>query len=254
MLEQKLITSFDTVKELDEFIASLLIEEMQKPGLILLPVGNTFEASSNQSPGIYPLVNQYFASGENQLYNSGEAIYKKQNHQVHPELKLSHLDELVDSSSSFASRLQEQLSNVVKQCKNNFFAIDTNNIESFEQFMKRARGPRLIVLGLGANPATAHVAFMGEEFINSAIEEIKLSKELAQAHGTETAITIGSDIFRSPALESIILVAKGRNKAKALAAAFKDPDTGLGYLIKHHADKLKIYTGPDAIFELKTQL
>lgn len=252
MLEQKLITSFDTVKQLDEFVASLLIEELQKPGLVLLPVGNTFVGASERSQGIYPLVNDYFAETDNRLYGSNEnqEIYKQQQHHVHPELKLSHLDELAGSQSSFASQLETQLSNVVKQCSS-FYRIDTEDISGFEKYIRMAGGPRLIVLGLGADPNTAHVAFMGEEYINSSIERIKLTDALAAIHGTDSAITIGTDLFRMASVESIIVVAKGRSKAKSLAAAFEDPDTGLGYLIAHCAGTLQIYTDQDAVFELK---
>lgn len=252
MLEQKLITSFDSVKQLDEFVASLLIDELQKPGLVLLPVGNTFAASTEQSQGIYPMVNDYFTETENRLYGSNEnpEIYKEQKHQVHPELHLSHLDELAGGKTSFASQLETQLSNVVKQCSS-FYKIDTEEIEAFDKYIRMAGGPRLIVLGLGADPNTAHVAFMGEEYINSSVERIKLTDALAAIHGTDSAVTIGSDLFRMASVESIIVVAKGRSKAKSLAAAFEDPDTGLGYLIAHCAEKLQIYTDQDAAFELK---
>jgi len=252
MLEQELITSFDTVKELDEFIASRLIAELQKPGLVLLPVGNTFVKASQASPGIYPLVNDYFTEGENRLYGSNEepVLYKEQHHQVHPGLHLSHLDELVAGKISFASQLKSQLPDVISQCPS-FYEIDTGDIESFEKYIRMAAGPRFILLGLGADANAAHVAFMGEEYINSSIDVIKLSDKLATEHGTQEAVTIGSDIFRMASVESIIVVVKGRSKAKSLAAAFADPDTGLGYLIKYCSSKLRIYTDRDAVFELK---
>ncbi|MDD9898356.1 MAG: hypothetical protein OXU45_05070 [Candidatus Melainabacteria bacterium] len=246
-LQQELIQSFDTTKELDQFIANLLIEEMQKPGLVMLPVGKTFE------DGIYPQVNHYFSEDENRLRDEkdGSDIYREQHYQVHPQLSLTHLDELIDAKTSFGDRLASELKELVNQCGDRFYKINPDDIPNFERFIRSARGPRLIVLGLGADPNTAHVAFIGEDYINSSIDRVELTEALAAEHGCKQAVTIGTDIFRMPSIEAIIVVAKGKNKAKALAAAFDDPDTGLGYLIKYHADKLKIYTDQDAIFNLK---
>ncbi len=221
-----LVKSFDSTKELDAFIADLMITEFQKPGLILLPVGNTFEAADLYNPGIYPTVNNYF-----------------QERKPHPELKLSHLDELIDAKrTSFSSRLRENLPDLINQMDDRFYAIDIDDIESFNRFVKQSGGPRLIFAGLGTDPNTAHIAFIGEDYINTVTAEVELSSMAATDHNCSRAVTIGTDIFAYNNLESIIVVAKGGSKADPLQAAFSDPDTGLGYLIQHHPDKLKIYT------------
>lgn len=248
-LQQKLIQSFNSSQELDQFIINLLIEEFKKPGLVMLPVGKTFEET------IYPQVNQYFTEDENRLRSEqdGSDIYREQHHQVNPGLKLTHLDELIGAKTSFGKRLANDLAEVVNQSGDNFYRINPDDIQQFERFIRASQGPRLIVLGLGADPHAAHVAFIGEDYINTSIDRIQLTAALAAEHGCKEAVTIGTDIFRMPSIEQIIVVVKGCDKAESLAIAFEDPDTGLGYLIANHSDKLKIYTDQDALFNLKFQ-
>lgn len=243
---QKIIKAFNSARELDDFIASFLIQEFSKPGLVLLPVGKTFEE------GIYPKVNDYFKLSENKFHDGKEELYKTQDHQANPDLYISHLDELInEKKNSFSNRLKSSLPNLIKNLDDRFYAIDIDDIESFERFIRRAGGPRLIILGLGANPDTAHVGFMGEEYINTATTEVTLSESAAKEHNCPTAITIGADIFQAHSLEAIIVVAKGKSKALSLKAAFGDADSGLGYLIHKHSDKLKIYTDHEAIQGLR---
>ncbi len=240
-----LIQSFDSTRELDEFIADLMIQELLKPGLILLPVGNTFEAADHYNPGIYPLVNKYFKLSEDSYYDprTNENVSKREHHQPHPELKISHLDELLDGRlHTFSLRLKNNLPDLINQLGDRFYAMDVNQIERFDRFIKQSNGPRMIFAGLGTDPSTAHIAFIGEDYINTATAEVELSPMAATEHRCAKAVTIGTDIFKYANLESIIVVAKGESKSDPLEAALEDPDTGLGYLIKHHADKLKIYT------------
>lgn len=249
-METNLIKSFDSTKELDAFIAELMIAEFQKPGLILLPVGNTFEAADLYNPGIYPQVNAYFKLSENVFYDdkNNEATKKLQRHKPHPELKLSHLDELINSKkTSFSSRLRKNLPDLIDQIDDSFYAIDIDNIDNFDRFVKRCGGPRMIFAGLGPDPSTAHVAFIGEDYINTTTAVVELSSVAALEHNCSSAVTMGTDIFAYASLEAIIVVAKGGSKADPLEAAFQDADTGLGYLIKHHAHKLKIYTDHQVI-------
>lgn len=236
------IKAFQSTKELDNFIIDLLIKEFLKPGLILVPVGKTFE------DGIYPQINEYFKFTENKFYDENKEIYKTQQHKAHANLYLSHLDELInENKNSFSTRLKESLPDLIKDLGDRFYPIDIDNIDNFERFIRQTGGPRLIVLGLGPNPDTAHVGFMGEEYINTATTQITLSESAAKEHKCSQAVTIGADIFQNPSLESIIVVAKGKSKAQSLKAAFADSDSGLGYLIYNHLNKLKIYTDHEAI-------
>jgi 6-phosphogluconolactonase/glucosamine-6-phosphate isomerase/deaminase len=220
-----LVRSFDSTKELDAFIVELMITEFQKPGLILLPVGNTFEAADLYNLGIYPKVNDYFK------------LYKP-----HSELKLSHLDELIDNMrTTFSSRLKQNLPDLIGPLEDSFYAINIDDMEGFDRFVKQCGGPRIIFAGLGTDPST-HVAFIGEDYINTTTAVVELSSMASLDHNCSRAVTIGTDIFNNASLEAIIVVAKGGSKADPLQAAFADADTGLGYLIKHHASKLKIYT------------
>ena len=68
------IHNAQTSFELDKTVCSLLLEDFSKPGLVILPVGKTYEE------GIYSLVNENLI-GRDDI--------------VHPELYISHLDELV---------------------------------------------------------------------------------------------------------------------------------------------------------------
>ena len=240
-----IIKSFKTTQSLDETVAMELIKEFQKPGLILLPVGSTFEK------GIYPIVNEYFSYEEYELRDTKnqDLVYAQKHKQVHPELKLSHLDELIteENKTIFSSVIRKSLKSVIDQVAENFYGIDVEDILSFDRFVSRGGGPRVIVLGLGGDPEIAHVAFIAEEFLNTTTAKVKLSAAVAKDHRCEEAITIGTDIFKSGQLKRIILAVKGESKAAALAAAFKDPDTGLGYLIKNYPDKLEIFADEAAL-------
>jgi len=239
-----IIKSFKVTQGLDETVAMELIKEFQKPGLILLPVGSSFEK------GIYPQLDEYFSYEEYELRNTEnqDQVYAEKHHKIDPGLLLTHLDELVDENKkTFSTALTKALPSIVEQAGENFYSIDVDDMQSFDRFIKRGGGPRIIVLGLGADPEIAHVAFIGEDFLNSITAEVKLSAAVAASHDCQTAITIGTDAFDMNNLERIILVVKGKAKATALAAAFKDPDTGLGHLIKHHADKLEIFADEPAL-------
>ncbi len=235
----ELIHTSQTTYELEQHIASVMIDEFRRPGLILLPVGQTFESR------IYPLVNNHFGLNEYEVNNE----LKASQHLIHPQLKISHLDELVDNDKTrFSKRLQDSLSNVMEQIGKNFFAIDIDNVDSFNQVL--SSGPRVIFLGLGSDPNNAHIAFIGEEFINSTTAIVNLSDSVSKEFNCKQGLTIGTDIFHHPALEQIIVVVIGENKAKSLETALQDPDTGLGYLITNHKNKLKIFADNSAIKRL----
>jgi hypothetical protein len=236
-IDYDIIKDFQTTSQLNQAVASMMIDEFQKPGLILLPLGKTFEE------GIYPLVNEHFSYeriNARDLINSQDTVISK-SHSIHPELKLSHLDELIEGNVVFSETLRSTLPEPIKQCGNNFYPIDINNPEGFDRFIKSGSGPRVIFAGLGPDPGTAHIAFIGEDFINSSTAIVNLSQKAKESYNCQTAITIGTDIFRSAKLEKIIIVAKGEDKALSLRAGFQDPDTGLGYLIKHHKNKIQIF-------------
>lgn len=242
-IDFSIISDFETTAELDREVAGIMIAEFQKPGLILLPLGKTFE------DGIYPLVNDHFATEKirTQNLNDQEELLIAKDHKVHSNLRLSHLDELIDGNIVFAETLRTNLEAPIKQCGENFYPINVNDIDGFDRFIKAGSGPRVIFAGLGPDPGTAHIAFIGEDFINSSTTIVNLSTKAQESYACTTAVSIGTDIFRSGKLEQIIIVAKGADKAESIRAGFRDPDAGLGYLIKHHRDKLRIYADRAAL-------
>lgn len=244
-LIKKLVCDFQTENELNQFITNIFIEEFLKPGLILLPVGKTFET------GIYPLIDKHFQAEtllSRDLHDSNEELVKAKQQYINPELYLSHIDELINNEkNTFANRLRNSLPNVISQANERFYAIDINSYEDFDRFVKIQGGPRLILMGLGEDDSTAHVAFIGEEFINTTTTMVNLSEKTSNSLKCSAAVTIGTDIFKFPSIEGLIVVAKGRSKAESLKAAFEGPDTGLGYLINNHRNKLKIYADREAM-------
>lgn len=239
---KELIIDFHTTADLNKELARLLILEFAKPGLILAPVGSTFEK------GIYPLVNKHF---QEKLDDIERGLNRETG--INPELKISQVDEIIAPKNfeKFSDKLYKALPSVLKHIQERFFEIDTDDFMPFDRFIKSGGGPRLIFLGIGGDPSRAHVAYIGEEYINSETRVVELSKEEKLKQKVAKAVTIGTDIFNSVNLESIIVVAKGLDKAEALKAAFEDEDTGLGYLIKHHSNKLKIYADAESIALLK---
>ena len=245
--KQSIIKSFFLEKELDDYVINLLYQEFLKPGLILLPSGNTFEQN------IYPQLDSIFSSTEFQTFNP-----KAQDTKIHQlkkktnsGLMLSHLDELIPDEASgdkhrFANAIKFKIPNILFQLKIIFKEIDINDTEGFRQYLK-STGPRLIFAGLGADPNHSHFAFIGEEFINTETTKITLSEKIQEVHNCKEAITIGTDILKLNSLEKIYVVVKGASKAESLKAAFEDDTTGLGYVIANHADKLCIITDSKAL-------
>lgn len=245
--KQSIIKSFFLEKELDDYVINLLYEEFSKPGLILLPSGNTFEET------IYPELDSLYSSTEFQTFNSTNQEAKNHNFKkrTHPGLILSHLDELVPNEASgekhhFAKAIKFKIPNILFQLKNIFKEIDINDPEGFSQYLK-STGPRVIFAGLGADPAHAHFAFIGEDFINTETTKVTLSENVQNTHGCKEAVTIGTDILELNSIEKIYVVAKGQAKAESLKAAFEDDTTGLGYLIANHSDKLCIIADNKAL-------
>lgn len=245
--KQDIIKSFFLEKDLDDYVIELLYNEFLKPGLILLPSGNTFEKN------IYPSLDSLFATLEFQTFNTLGQNTKSHELKklIHPELQLSHLDELIPDQASgekhtFAKAIKRSVPNICSQIKDRFFSIDVNNIIQFNNYLK-STGPRVIFAGLGADAANAHFAFIGEEFINSDTTKITLSPETQQQHQCKEAVTIGTDILKINSLEHIYVVAKGESKAESLKAAFMDDTTGLGYVIANHANKLTIIADQEAL-------
>ena len=235
-----IIVKFDTAPDLDKFIAYQLIEEFQKEGLILLAAGNTFEKS------IYSLVNKYFFDDQNKA-------------KIHSGLRLSHIDEVISNKAQgkFSTNIKAALVNLDSPSFNveeNFYSIDTREPEAFDRFIKSQKGPRLIYMGLGSNPDIAHVAYIGEEYINSCTTKVKLSSHEAQKQQCSEAISIGTDIFEYPSIEELRIIVQGYNKAESLKAAFQNPDTGLGYLLEEHFNKVKIYCDHAALSSIKAEL
>ncbi len=234
-------------RELDKAIATELITEFKKQGLILLASGKTFEGD------IYKYLNEYYLNNPQEL---------------HPQLRLSHIDELLIPSKAhfeleatmspedprFSVAIRRSLPSIVSQRP--FFAIDPRDPKSFEQELYRESGPRRIYLGLGADPSIAHIALIAEAgYINSDISLVSLNgfdmrnKYKYQGETIKEALTIGTDLFRSESLSqgSIVVVVKGKDKAPSLRRAFEDTETGLGYMISHYSHKLRIVADAAAL-------
>lgn len=243
---------FDSSEGLDDFVVKLMMEDFSSSGLVLLPAGGTFEE------GIYPKLNDYFSSNS-----------------PHPELRLSHLDERVsmDKNHLLGEAIRSSLPALCSS-KQEFLFIDkllfaqksrgvnldaiANTLEKFDSSIKSDGGPKSIYGGLGKDPKIAHFAFIGEEGINKTTAHIKLSPsaQLKSEKGDAVeAITIGTDIVSSPNLQNIYVVMKGNGKATSLKAAVEDskkdsPTTGLGWIIKHHPEKLNILADKPAVSKL----
>ena len=141
--------------------------------------------------------------------------------------------------------------NVINQLGERFIPINIDSTIDHERAMQLNGGPKMIIFGLGADPIYSHVAFIGEEYVNATARVISLSEPVAIKHQCHQAYTIGVDIFNAPNLQKIVVVAKGAEKVDSIKRAFEDDDTGLGYLIKHHSDKLRIFIDHEIAQALK---
>lgn len=229
----KRITNFATRKELEDHLVTELLADIAQPGLLLLPVGATYEE------GIYSKLNE-------ELYAKDDLI--------HPKLVVSHLDELILETSAveedsslikkptlFSEILKNSLPNLVDKLGDRFYSIDPNHPEDFERFIHQRGGARVIYLGLGADPSTAHVAFIGEDYINREISTVELAELSSSKLGVRQAVTIGTDVFKTPSLTKIVITIIGEEKTEAFKAAMENPDTGLGYLLSNHLENLHIF-------------
>ena len=232
----KRITDFSTRKELEERLITELLSDIAQAGLLLLPVGATYEE------GIYRKLNE-------ELYNKEDLI--------HPQLFISHLDELIledselegeEKNSSliknptlFSEILKNSLPNLIDKLGERFYSIDPNHPEDFERFIHQRGGARVIYLGLGADPSTAHVAFIGEDYINREISRVELAELSSNKLGVKQAVTIGTDVFNTSSLAKIVITITGEEKTEAFKAAMENPDTGLGYLLNNHLENLHIF-------------
>ena len=208
---------FKTRDDLEEFVSKELIEEFQKPGFILLPAGRTFETE------IYPMVEEYFS---------------KHPDKINPKLKLSHLDERITDKKEYL--FSEGIKNALPSLQDNFNAIDPCDLVAFEKLLKENGGPSLIYLGLGSDSSRAHVAYIGEEYINERTAKVILSEAIRPEPSVSQALTIGMDVFEAENLESIRVVAIGEEKAESLKAGFSNVNTGLGALLDKYSSKCTI--------------
>lgn len=234
------VHNFSSTQELDRFIATKLIEDFKKPGLVILPSGNSFEQT------IYPLVNEHY-------------IFRKENEldlEINPELKITHLDELIpdneeDEIKLFSTAILDSMPELFSNLAEEFLSIKPAQSFVFDKLIKSNGGARSIYCGLGSDPELAHIAFIGEEYINTTTTVVTLSEAMQEVHACSKALTLGTDAFALNNLEEIVVVARGPAKARSLVAGMEDPDTGLGYLVKNHLDKLSIYTDHEAIKGLR---
>ena len=232
----KRITNFSTRKELEDHLVTELLADIAQPGLLLLPVGATYEEV------IYSKLNE-------ELYAKDDLI--------HPKLFVSHLDEIILETSEleeeeknpslikkttlFSEILKNSLPNLIDKLGERFYSINTDHPEDFERFIHQRGGARVIYLGLGADPSTAHVAFIGEDYINREISTVELAELSSSKLGVKQAVTIGTDVFKTPSLTKIVITIIGEEKAEAFKAAMENPDTGLGYLLNNHLENLHIF-------------
>lgn len=208
-------------------MAEDIIAEMQKPGLILLAAGKTYQTE------IYPIVDKFFQENPEKI-NVGA--------------KFSPVDERVtdDPSLRFSNSIAAALPSVADK----IYQIDPEQPKAFDDFVKAGGGPRIIYFGLGVDPKRAHVAFIGEESLNATTEIVNLS-EIEQPNDQVTkALTIGTDIFDLANLTAIRVVVSGAEKAESLKQGLEDPKTGLGYVVAKYPEKLEIFADAEAASEL----
>lgn len=243
-----IIKSFDTKLELENYIVLDMIQEFSKPGLVLLPAGRTFETE------IYPMLNEHYQKESlgNELNPEAEKLVLDRTAQVHNELRLTSVDERLteDPEFLFGESIKKALSNLADK----FTPINPQDLEGFDRFIKAKGGPRLIYFGLGSDPSRAHVAYIGEDFVNSTTAIIQLSEAAIPNPKIDQALTIGTDIFDCENLEAIRVVVIGESKAESLLASFNDADTGLGFLLANHAHKLSLYCDQDSLSLLRGEL
>ncbi|MEB3316109.1 MAG: hypothetical protein VKK32_07860 [Candidatus Melainabacteria bacterium] len=232
----KRITNFATRKELEDHLVTELLADIAQPGLLLLPVGATYEEV------IYSKLNE-------ELYAKDDLI--------HPKLFVSHLDEIILETSEleeeeknssliknptlFSEILKNSLPNLIDKLGERFYSINTDHPEDFERFIHQRGGARVIYLGLGADPSTAHIAFIGEDYINREISTVELAELSSSKLGVKQAVTIGTDVFNTSSLTKIVITIIGEEKTEAFKAAMENPDTGLGYLLNNHLENLHIF-------------
>jgi hypothetical protein len=226
------IHNYDSLKELEEQLAAEIIQDLSRPGSILLPVGNTYK----------------------EIFKKINAHFRDLNNSPHQQAFLSHVDELYPNQShSFSAELEADLSELVKKLDTRFIKIDPAQPAKFEKFIQD-KPPKKIYLGLGKNPENAHLAFIGESYVNNSAAIVELSKEVKEQFKVEQAYTIGTDIFKTKSLVAIIVVAIGKAKAESILYGHSNDETGLGYVFKHYADILQLRIDPELSQALKYKL
>jgi len=169
-------------------IAVLIIEKLiqKKPNAVLgLATGKT----------MIPLYKELVSH-----YKKGEINFSR--------IKTFNLDEYAENND-FHDYMKENLFNKVNIKKKNTH-FPSFNTEDYEKEIKKARGIDLCILGIGEN---AHIAFNepGSSFNSKTRMVIILKRKKAYTMGIET-------IMKS---KKIILLAWGRNKAKAIHDSLK---------------------------------
>jgi len=217
-MKEKVLKVFNSKQELEESVAQELIAEFKKPGFILLPAGKTFEME------IYPMIEEYFSKNPSEI--NGDLI-------------VSHLDERITDKKEYL--FSEGIKKALPSLSSKFISIDPQDLGAFDKLLKRNGGPRLIYFGLGSDPSRAHIAYIGEEYINETTAKIKLSESMRPEPGITHALTMGTDLFNSENLEAIRVVVIGLKKRESLQAGFNDVNTGLGFLLENHSAKTTLY-------------
>ena len=250
------INVFQDASLLDKNVVDRLALEMTKKGLIILPADSTHGNEPGKAPGnIYVDLDQKIKAG---------------NVDLHPELRVTHMDEIDLGSEKlktegFAHSLKSWLKDLVEKLGDRFNALNPEDIPAYDKFIADAGGPRVIVGGVGAAPPP-HIAYIGEEeiegipIINMKTKRIKLRDEEAQRRGVSHAATMGMGEFLKDSVELVMMNAKGKRKEDSIEYALKEglaadgkPVSGLGILVHQFAfnknpqkDKAKFVLNIDA--------
>ena len=228
------INVFNDKTNLNRSVAKNICQEMRKGGLVVLPSDSTHGNEEGEPPG--------------EIYQFLDALIAKT--KVPSTLNVTHMDELEGGNTSFSDSIREWLPTLVKRLGNRFHAIDIKNFDAYKDLMKE--GPRVIVGGIGA-ATPPRVAYIGEEtkvgknnqrekdllkvnlfpvslppkkdsqILNTEPKRIKLREEESKRRNCTHAFTMGMNSFK-PAnknLQTVILTAKGENKASAVEHALE---------------------------------
>ncbi len=200
------------------------------------------------------------ATGSTPIDSYNEIIKGSKERQISfKDVVTFNLDEYVnnnDFSQSYRFFMDSHLFDFIDVKKENTNFPPETNPSSYDEKIRKAGGIDFQILGIGSDghiafnePGTSfdsmtHIADLKEETIKDN------SRFFASISDVPTqAVTMGLSTIMEA--KEIVLLAFGKNKAKAIAAMFKDPDISCPASILNRHDNVTIYCDKDAMELLK---